>query len=97
MLSVSTESDATLGVLTQLRAQGLRCPDDVSLIGIDDAPWSAVTAPALTVYQQPAYEMGRRSARLLLQRLADDESPHATHRLTGRLVSRDSVGPAPEH
>jgi LacI family transcriptional regulator len=57
----------TLGALHALREAGLCVPDDVALVGFDEAPWTALTSPALSVVAQPAYEMGRAAATLLAE------------------------------
>jgi LacI family transcriptional regulator len=64
-----------IGAQNALRELGLRVPEDVALVGFDDLPPALVTFPFLTVAAQPAYEMGRRATRLLIDRLE------------GRLVS----------
>ena len=44
---------------------GLRVPDDVTIVGFDDAPWTTLVTPELSVVAQPTYEIGREAARLL--------------------------------
>jgi len=44
---------------------GLRIPDDLSVVGFDDAPIAAAVWPALTTVRQPYFEMARRSLSLL--------------------------------
>jgi LacI family transcriptional regulator len=58
------------GVLRALRQAGLRLPQDVSLVAFDDLPSWMLIEPFLTVADQPAYEMGRQAAELLIARLA---------------------------
>jgi LacI family transcriptional regulator len=55
-----------LGALLEVRALGVRCPEDLALVGFDDHPWAAVADPPLTVVRQPAHELGRTSASILL-------------------------------
>ena len=55
-----------LGALLALKELGLRCPEDVGLVGFDDHPWAAVSDPPLTVVRQPAGQVGRSAAELLL-------------------------------
>jgi len=65
-----TNNFMTLGAMSAIAEIGLRCPEDVAVAGIDDLPWSAGFRPRLTVVAQPAREMGRRAATLLLDRIA---------------------------
>ncbi len=57
------------GVMRALREAGLRVPEDMSIVAFDDLPAEWVADPFLTVMAQPAYEIGRRAAELLLERL----------------------------
>ncbi len=68
----ATNNFITIGAFAALREAGLQVPDDVSLAGFDDLPEALIFDPFLTVVAQPAYEMGRRGAALLLERLSDD-------------------------
>ena len=52
-----------------LRETGLRVPEDMSIVAFDDVPAAWVGEPFLTVVDQPAYEIGRRAAELMLSRL----------------------------
>ena len=64
-----------LGVLAALRELGLRCPEDVSLVGFDDLELASFTNPALTTVAQPAYQLGSRAAALLFERLGGENLP----------------------
>lgn len=54
-----------LGALLEIKAMGLRCPQDVALVGFDDHPWAAVCDPPLTVVSQPVRATGQTAARTL--------------------------------
>lgn len=55
----------TLGALRAVQEAGLRVPEDLLLVGWDDAPWTTLIRPQLTVVAQPTQEIGRQAARLL--------------------------------
>jgi DNA-binding LacI/PurR family transcriptional regulator len=57
------------GAMRSLRDAGLRVPEDVSIVAFDDLPVAWLSDPFMTVVDQPAYEIGRRGAELLLARL----------------------------
>lgn len=80
-----------LGVLAALRELGLRCPEDVSLIGFDDLELASFTNPALTSVAQPAYQMGARAAALLFERLRSESMPAQHIVMNTTLKVRDSV------
>jgi LacI family transcriptional regulator len=94
---VAFDSILSLGAILALRALGLRCPDDVSVIGFDDTDWAEVVSPSLTVMRQPVHEIGDLACELLLRRIKQPDRRHRHHRLPGTLVARRSTGPAPNH
>jgi LacI family transcriptional regulator len=83
---------ATIGVMTALRARGLRVPRDVSVVGFDDFEWADCFEPRLTLVAQPCAEIGRRAAELLINRIADPGGERQTIRLDAAIVERDSCG-----
>jgi LacI family transcriptional regulator len=85
-----------LGVLQALYAAGLSVPDDIALVGYDDIEFAAAAAVPLTSVRQPAVEMGRTAATLLLDETGEGVSTHAHQRvvLQPELVARESTGHA---
>jgi DNA-binding LacI/PurR family transcriptional regulator len=77
-----------VGTLTRLSARGVRVPDDVAVVGFDDAPGSAFTAPPLTTVHQPLAELGQELVRMLAARIAG--LPVQPTVLPTRLVVRAS-------
>ena len=77
-----------LGVLHALDAVGVSVPNEVAVVGFDDLPQAMVTTPFLTVATQPAFEIGRRSVGLLLERLADPDRSAREIILPTELVIR---------
>jgi LacI family transcriptional regulator len=83
-----------LGALRAAAARGLRVPDDLSIVGFDDAGTAALVTPALTTVRQPLGEMGRLATGLLA-RLLNRQSVEALHiELETKLVVRGSTAPA---
>jgi len=89
---LALDSLLALGVLQGLRELRLRCPDDVSLIGFDDADWAVAISPPLTVVAQSVYEMGKVAGQLLLERVAGSDRAPVRCRLPVRLIERESAG-----
>lgn len=81
------------GVLNRLQFEGLRVPDDVSLVGFDNTAVAALHQMSLTTVDQPCELLGRLAARYLIERL-DGEREAAVHELlTPSLVCRNTSGP----
>ncbi|HEV2604724.1 MAG TPA: LacI family DNA-binding transcriptional regulator [Microvirga sp.] len=64
-----------VGVMQALEAQGIRVPEDVSVLGFDDLPCAIMTSPRLTTLRVNRRELGREAVRLLLRRLAKPDAP----------------------
>jgi LacI family transcriptional regulator len=82
-----------LGALLALKELGLRCPEDVGLVGFDDHPWAAVSDPPLTVVRQPAGQVGRAAAEMLLARINDEQIAEPRVILDCEIVLRQSCCP----
>ena len=65
----SCNNRMSLGVLRALGELGIRCPQQVSVVGFDDADWATSFNPRLTCVGQPTYEIGRRATEMLLQKI----------------------------
>jgi LacI family transcriptional regulator len=83
--------EVALGVVEAARRQGLRVPQDLSVVGFDDSPAARTSSPPLTTVRQPLGEMGALALRTVL-RLADGGTVDAPHiELATRLVVRAST------
>jgi DNA-binding LacI/PurR family transcriptional regulator len=80
------------GTIEAAARRGLTIPDDVSVVGFDDA--APARALGLTTVAQPAFDKGATAARILLALIAAKPSPEP-QRLSTDLVFRYSSGPAP--
>lgn len=81
-----------VGVLDSIAEAGLRCPDDISVIGYNDAPLSDHLATPLTTVKLPAFEIGKHAARLALAAVDGTGTPERVM-LSPQMVLRDSVAP----
>jgi LacI family transcriptional regulator/LacI family repressor for deo operon, udp, cdd, tsx, nupC, and nupG len=59
----------TLGALETIHQRKLKIPEQIAIVGFDDMYWSSSLNPPLTAVKQPAYEIGKRAAELLIQRI----------------------------
>ncbi|MHB8618619.1 MAG: substrate-binding domain-containing protein, partial [Chloroflexota bacterium] len=84
-----------VGVLQAIADAGLRVPEDVALVGYDDIVYAAHLAVPLTTVRQQTREMAELAARILLDRLAGDESPPRREVLKPTLIIRASTSGSP--
>jgi LacI family transcriptional regulator/LacI family repressor for deo operon, udp, cdd, tsx, nupC, and nupG len=80
----------TTGALETIYARGLRIPKQIAIVGFDELPLAAVFNPPLTVVRQPAYEVGKCAAELLLKRLEEPKRPSTSLKLLPTLIVRKS-------
>jgi LacI family transcriptional regulator len=86
-----SSSTMAVGVLQAMAELGLRAGRDAGIVSFDDAPWTTLISPALTVVAQPAYALGQLAARLLLDRIADGGTrATTTTTMAAQLVVRGS-------
>lgn len=80
----------TIGSLTYLKEKNIKIPKDIAIIGCDDHEWAKVTEPPLTVVSQPAYEMGKMAATLLLKTIKEPQYSYTDYKLLSSLIIRHS-------
>ena len=87
-LCAAANDAMALGAIKALRSSGIRIPEDVSIIGYDDIPSSALAE--LTTVRQPFMEMGKSAIMQLYAAIADAHTPKKTTVLPSSIVIRSS-------
>jgi DNA-binding LacI/PurR family transcriptional regulator len=77
--------------------RGVAVPDEMSVVGCDDIPMSAMTHPALTTVSVPKRAAGRAAVALLLATLTDRDGGADDRELPTQLIVRATTGVAPTH
>jgi DNA-binding LacI/PurR family transcriptional regulator len=91
---LATSDTLALAVLRTAAEDGIRVPEELSVIGFDDTSRAQTTSPTLTTVRQPHIEKGRHAGELLLGLLRGDPTPPPVW-LPTELIIRDSTGPPP--
>jgi LacI family transcriptional regulator len=91
----ASNDEMAAGALTVAHSLGLGVPEEISIVGFDDAPLASQVWPALTTIRQPIPDMAAEAAQLLLSTLGGEPTVPAEHVLPSSLVFRQSTGPAP--
>jgi DNA-binding LacI/PurR family transcriptional regulator len=81
-------------LMFKLLGKGLRIPEDVRIVGIDDVRYASLLPVPLTTIHQPCREIGEAALRLMLQRIAHPRMPAQAVLLDCGLVIRQSCGAA---
>lgn len=96
--AVFTANDLTaLGLVWEARKRGVRIPEDLSVVGLDDIELAGQISPPLTTIKLPRYQMGAVAMRALLALIREKAgSEVARHIMSTRLVVRESTGVPPD-
>lgn len=86
-----TDNVMAMGAMTYLQEHSIRIPDQLAVVGFDDVQWTRVTHPPLTVIQQPSFQLGVKTAEVMLQRIEDGTSGKVDYRLEANLIVRQSL------
>jgi DNA-binding LacI/PurR family transcriptional regulator len=83
------------GVLNAIRAAGLRCPEDISVIGFDNLDLAEFVTPSLSSVEQSGYQLGAMAAQVVVDRVGGKTGGRKAHILPTSLKLRASVAPPP--
>jgi LacI family transcriptional regulator len=82
-----------IGAIDAIREVGLKCPEDVSVVGFDDSPLMDHIDPPLTTVRLPGEDIGHRAGYQAIRAAQDSEQPPIRSKLEPRLVLRASTQP----
>ena len=80
------------GAMLKLKEEGIRVPEDISLVGYDGIAMGQMISPRLTTYRQNTEEIGREAVDLLVEAIEEPER-HAPRHITveGRMIEGETV------
>lgn len=84
-----------LGAIEAMQEFGLRVPDDLSIIGIDDIFVSAMPWASLTTLRHPKWTVGATAARILIERIGDPDQPPRRVMIAPEFIVRGTSRAAP--
>ena len=90
---VAANDMLAVGALRHLKARGIRCPTDISLVGMNDMPFMDSIAPALTTIRTPTADLGKHAAEILVAMIHGAPIENRRVVLNPELVVRNSVMP----
>lgn len=82
------------GALKALKTNGFQIPDDISLIGFDNRPICTLVEPSLTTIELPRDTFGAEAVEQLIRLLRNELKSITKTEINGRLIRRESSGPA---
>lgn len=70
---------------------GIRVPEDLSVIGVDNVEASRMTFPPITTIAQPGYQMGQQACSVLVEKIGNPQLPNRQILLSTELIIRGST------
>jgi LacI family transcriptional regulator len=83
--------ELAIGAMRVLTDEGLRVPEDVSVVGFDDIEISDYMIPRLTTVRQPLGEMGEQTALILHKYIISGKGAGTDMTLPYKLIIREST------
>lgn len=82
-----------IGALKALKSHNYKLPEDVALVGFSNNPITEYVSPSITTVNQPAYEMGKVSALVLISLIEEEELQYKSKiiKLPTKLILRESA------
>ncbi|PKP61636.1 LacI family transcriptional regulator [Candidatus Atribacteria bacterium HGW-Atribacteria-1] len=80
-----------IGAIRAIIDQGLKVPQDISIIGCDNIPVAQFLTPSLTTMEYPTKELGTEACRLLMERIKNPDKKGERVVLGSRLIIREST------
>lgn len=90
---IADNDTVAIGAVKAIREAGYSIPEDMSIIGVDDIPFSAVTMPALTTMRISRSALGTLAVDMVRKRMKHPDWPTMHMQIDGRLVVRNSTMP----
>lgn len=87
---VCSSDDIAMGAINALRDNGLRVPEDVSVMGFSNISMSDVFYPKITTVAEPMYDMGSIAMRMLIKILNKKEMDQRHYVLDHKIIERNS-------
>lgn len=78
-------------IIQELKKDGFRIPEDISIVGFDDLDFVKYLSPPLTTIRQPLFEIGYQAADLLCKKIEGNSEDYQEIRLQPELIVREST------
>jgi LacI family transcriptional regulator len=88
---LADNDNIALGAMNAMKERGIRIPEDVSLIGIDDMPFCNLVSPRLSTVRIYKEEIGRQAVKMLVEQSANETDCSRKVEVDTLLVDRESV------
>lgn len=88
---ITMYNNLTVQLLNYVNQHNIKIPDDLSIVAFDDLPHSNLFKVPITVINQSSYELGQKSAELIINRISNPNKEHDNVTLPCELIIREST------
>lgn len=88
---ITVNNTMSMGVFKCLKDNKFIIPDEVSFLSYDDFRWMELTEPTITTIRQPAFEMGKAAAKILLEKIKTSNKENKEICIESIIVDRNSL------
>lgn len=88
---VCANDEMAAGALDAIRSRGRNVPEDISVVGFDNARWTRFLYPKLTTVDNPVGEMSRMASHWVLHHVYGEEDLEIRNQFEPKLITRESV------
>jgi diguanylate cyclase (GGDEF)-like protein/PAS domain S-box-containing protein len=89
---VTANDQVAFGLIKRFKAEGLRVPEDIAVVGFDDVDYASQSAPALASIRQNFDKVSETAARLVIEMAGGASVAAQEYRVPAALVPRESCG-----
>ncbi len=79
--------------IEKLKSAGYKVPDDISVVGFDDSLHAVLSSPKITTVRVNMEEMGRRTAKIMFEKIKQGEKHYGKVLIKGKIIVRESAKP----
>ncbi len=87
----AANDEIAIGLMRGFKEQGVKVPDDISVMGYDGIDFDEYVTPALTTVQQPTHQIGAAAVQMLFKRIDNSAIELQRVFLPVQLISRQST------
>lgn len=86
----ASDDNLGIGIINYFYKEGIRVPEDISLVGFGNTGLASQYTPSLTTLSEPYYDIGAVAMRRLVKVLQEDEKIEDTVFLPAQIIERES-------
>jgi LacI family transcriptional regulator, repressor for deo operon, udp, cdd, tsx, nupC, and nupG len=88
----AANDEMAIGVVKAAKANGMKVPEDLAVVGFDNINMSSIFEPSITTVEQPKYKIGEKAMELLIKLINGEDLQKKQTVINDNLIIRNSCG-----